>query len=271
MRKVLICLVLFSFNVSADFIKDNATNIVRDSNTKFVWQDNTDVVDKTKKKNWKEAINYCANLSLGGYKNWRLPNKHELLSIVDKSRKYVTINNAFENAYSSYYWSSSEDDIFSDQAVYVNFKKGSTDFYDKDAYVYVRCVRDNFTRDDTTNTVSDSDTKLIWQDNTDVADKTKKKNWGKAINYCKNLSLGGYKDWRLPSKKELLTIVDKSYDRVPTISGAFKNFTSNSYWSSTTDASNTSYAWDVHFYIGYTGKDNRKSKNYYVRCVRGRQ
>lgn len=48
-----------------------------------------------------------------------------------------------------------------------------------------------------------------------------------------------------------------------------KGFSSSSYyWSSTTDASDTSYAWCVHFDYGDEGNSN---KNLYVRCVRAGQ
>ena len=49
-----------------------------------------------------------------------------------------------------------------------------------------------------------------------------------------------------------------------------KGFTSNYYWSSTTDASYTNYAWGVNFDNGYTNYGS-KSDNGYVRCVRAGQ
>ncbi|MDR1988120.1 MAG: DUF1566 domain-containing protein [Candidatus Peribacteria bacterium] len=43
--------------------------------------------------------------------------------------------------------------------------------------------------------------------------------------------------------------------------------TSNRYWSSTTTANGTSYAWIVNFNYGYSGRDGKTYSNY-VRCVR---
>jgi hypothetical protein len=116
--------------------------------------------------------------------------------------------------------------------------------------------------------VTDSKLGLVWQDNS--AAKSTKKKWKSAKKYCKNLSLAGYSDWRLPSYEELLSIVD--YDRYdPAIMPSFKNVnTSDYYWSSSSYVSDDEYAWIVNFKIGYTyyyGKTN----GYYVRCVRGRQ
>jgi len=112
--------------------------------------------------------------------------------------------------------------------------------------------------------VTDSVTGLVWQDN-----ETVEKTWVEAISYCEALTLGGNDDWRLPNKKELLSIVDyNTYN--PAISSVFQNTTSDLYWSSTTDASNTSNAWSVNFYGGYTYNDD-KTHNGSVRCVRAGQ
>jgi hypothetical protein len=41
---------------------------------------------------WDEALDYCNNLSWGGYDDWKLPDAHELQSIVDYSRSPDTTN-----------------------------------------------------------------------------------------------------------------------------------------------------------------------------------
>jgi len=121
-----------------------------------------------------------------------------------------------------------------------------------------------FVRDNSKQVVKDTKTHLMWQDNKDV--KTVERDWQGAINYCKNLKLGGYKDWRLPSVSELLTIVDyNTYN--PAISPVFKNVDSSHYFSSTTLADYTFGAWYVYFYSGYCN-GVPKSDIYSVRCVR---
>ena len=97
---------------------------------------------------------------------------------------------------------------------------------------------------------------LMWQDDKDA--KTVQRDWQGAKDYCKNLSLVGFYDWRLPNKRELVKLYDNK--------AQLNYFSSNYYWSST-DYKN--FVWGVHFYFG--GVNNRhKNSNYYVRCVRDR-
>lgn len=123
----------------------------------------------------------------------------------------------------------------------------------------------DFIRDNTKLVVNDTKTGLMWQD--DAIGSTM--NWSTAITTCENLTLGGYSDWRLPNIRELKSIVDKSrYD--PAISPNFIAITSDQYWSSTTDASNSSDGWFVAFYSGIGSSSSGKGNNsVYVRCVRG--
>ena len=123
---------------------------------------------------------------------------------------------------------------------------------------------------DSSGVVADSATGLAWQDDYgDNAGEIKSATWQDALVYCQELSLGGKSDWRLPNKNELFSIVDMSrYSSA--ISSVFTNVTSNGYWSSTSDASDSSYAWIVFFNDGYVDW-NSKSNEYSVRCVRGGQ
>jgi len=116
--------------------------------------------------------------------------------------------------------------------------------------------------------LNDSTTGLTWQDNSAV--ENTKMSWTEAISYCSDLSLAGESDWRLPSIKELQSIVDVSRYK-PAIQKGFKNVnTSDRYWSSSVYVSSTKYAWSVNFRNGSTDSYN-KADEYYVRCVRGRQ
>ena len=113
--------------------------------------------------------------------------------------------------------------------------------------------------------VRDSETRLMWQDN--VAVESKEVLNGEANAYCKELSLAGHDDWRLPTVEELQSIVDLTrYD--PAIKRGFHFVASKSYWSSTLYADDEDRGWDIDFKSGST-EHNRHSYDFYVRCVRG--
>ena len=118
--------------------------------------------------------------------------------------------------------------------------------------------------------VNDGTTGLQWQDNEIV--KTTTRTWQAAIDYCENdLALGDHNDWRLPNKKELLSIADRSRYSPSLDMDTFENVSSYYYWSSTTYVSYTSYAWYVYFRSGDSSNGGSKDSNDYVRCVRGGQ
>ncbi len=145
-------------------------------------------------------------------------------------------------------------------------KTGQTiSYYPKDDGDYQKGVTPSYTRDDEKEIVTDNITKLQWQDDEEA--KTIYKNWQDARDYCSNLNLGGYTDWRLPSVVELQSIVvDGKYN--PAIdTTVFVNYASSFYWSSTTYASYTYNAWEVNFNKAYTF-NYYKLYDAFVRCVR---
>ena len=117
--------------------------------------------------------------------------------------------------------------------------------------------------------------------------------WYSAMEYAKNLRLGGYDDWRLPTIEELVSVVHEcggmpvSYldiDDEPInyeliidkndenqsyqVCYKAKSFeTYCEYWSSTTNMDDTSCAWIMAFWLGCMN-DSDKSDTGYVRCVR---
>ena len=132
-----------------------------------------------------------------------------------------------------------------------------------DGYYQMGALR-SYSRDDAKEIVTDNTTGLVWQDDEEA--KTVTKNWEDAKAYCQALTLGGYSDWRLPTIRELKTIVDRGR-YYPAINPSFQNVVSDHYWSSTTYASYTDGAWDVNFYYGYDDWYVKSNTNY-VRCVR---
>jgi hypothetical protein len=113
-------------------------------------------------------------------------------------------------------------------------------------------------------TVTDTVTGLMWQQlNSTVTP------WAQAASYCQTLALGSYGDWRLPTKIELISILDFGIAMPgPTINAtAFPAASAGYYWSSTRVAGSSQNVWTVNFYGGYTAM-SATSNAEYIRCVR---
>jgi len=100
-------------------------------------------------------------------------------------------------------------------------------------------------------------------------------NWADAKNKCNllntaNVGAGyaGIKSWRLPNRQELETLIDYNKENPSIDATAFPRTVTSDYWSSTTYAPDTSYAWVVYFDYG-AAKSNAKPGIYYTRCVSG--
>ena len=111
-------------------------------------------------------------------------------------------------------------------------------------------------------TVVDTKTQLTWQ--RVVPGSTF--NWTDAMTYCQNPGLPGT-GWRLPSVKELQTIVDVTLSN-PAIDGtAFPGTPVDTFWTSSPVAGGASQVWAVNFADG-TQFGPAVSTATRVRCVR---
>lgn len=80
--------------------------------------------------------------------------------------------------------------------------------------------------------------------------------------------LCGYDNWRLPSKRELESLVHFGTTSPSIDAGLFPNSGSSIYWTSTTHAQNLANAWFVDFNNGFASNFD-KSDSLYIRVVRG--
>ena len=99
--------------------------------------------------------------------------------------------------------------------------------------------------------------KFEWQ--SDISPN--KMTWQEAKDYAANLGAG----WRLPTRTELLTLVDDTKNN-PACS-VFPDCPSDWLWTSTPWAGSSSYAWLVDFNNGNAGLID-VGNNIRVRCVR---
>ena len=113
-------------------------------------------------------------------------------------------------------------------------------------------------------TVYDTKTKLTWQQTAPSATYA----WADAKTYCAGVgaTLGGT-GWRLPTMKELQTIVDESRS-IPSIDPtAFPGAPAADFWSSSPVAGSPSLAWYVNFSLGFSNYGGMTFAGD-VRCVR---
>ncbi len=111
--------------------------------------------------------------------------------------------------------------------------------------------------------VADLVTGLGWQQATPVTMYT----WWDARDYCAGLALAGHDDWRLPSRIELVSILD--FGRLdPVIDPvAFPGTPSDFYWTAS-PVPFLSFAYGVRFELGFI-YDHDPHSTGRVRCVRG--
>ncbi len=240
---------------------NNGDETLTDNNTNLIWQlqiDNTT-------RNWDTAEQYCSSLNLGGHNDWRLPTRLELISIVDYGNydpaSDITV---FGNFPISYYWTSTTRGA-GDTPFVISFLSGTPYTREKSNSAYTRCVRGESPETVIQAHVGqgklDEKTGLIWSHSEGI------RNWEYAIRYCEEYTIAGYDyDWRLPTIKELQTIVNESTVRPTAFSGLYMS--SSYYWSSTTMSDSSDDAWRINFEWGETQIGDKADLGL-ARCVRG--
>ncbi len=112
-------------------------------------------------------------------------------------------------------------------------------------------------------TITDTTTWLMWSKE-DVGDR---QSWEPADKACRALTLAGFSDWRLPTRAELLTLVDDTRHEPAIDISAFPSCKSSWYWTGTPTAWDPSCAWIVNFHSGDANLNHRNDLAF-VRAVR---
>jgi len=255
---------------------DNGDGTVTDEVSGLMWQQ-----DPGDKVDYFDAIDDADSFDLVGYDDWRLPTVKELYSLIlfsgeDPSGEMGDDTSGLvpfmdESVFAFEYGDTSAGERIIDSqwvttSLYggsvmggeqcffgVNFADGRIKCYPTTGpgsyfAIHVRGNTDYGTNDFTDEgdgTVSDGATELMWMqdDNGEGVD------WEDALALCDGSGHAGYDDWRLPSAKELQSLVD--YSRSPDVTGSAamdpifscSSITNEAgdadfpfYWSSTTHA-----------------------------------
>jgi len=219
----------------------NSDGTISDHVTGLTWE-----ADMGPKMTLEEALSKAKTSRLGGHSDWRVPGIKELYSLINftgtvkgqkAGRQFIDtrffkqpLGDSFKNEreIDAQTWSSTVYNgktMGRDATIFgVNFVDGRIKGYPKynprtrrANTMYFRMVRgnplygqNNFI-DNNDGTVSDLATGLMWQ----KSDSKKGLDWRSALHYSENLRLAHHDDWRLPSAKELQSIVD--YTRSPQV------------------------------------------------------
>jgi len=120
------------------------------------------------------------------------------------------------------------------------------------------------------NVVIDRASGLMWAADGDAAgcNNGDALDWDDAIDYANALDFAGFTDWRIPNKLKLLSLIKCSAVSPMTYTSDFPNTQESKYWTSTTWAVITSFAWYVDFADACLNVQ-AKTETSYLRCVRG--
>jgi hypothetical protein len=113
--------------------------------------------------------------------------------------------------------------------------------------------------------VTDTKTGFTWEQSPDFFYG----GWTQAIDHCQAKTVGRQTGWRLPSIKELATLIDSSQTDPALPSGhPFGNIKSSIFWSSTPSETDDIVAWHASFFSGEVVTD-QKSQTRRAWCLLG--
>ncbi|HEY6722860.1 MAG TPA: DUF1566 domain-containing protein [Polyangiaceae bacterium] len=266
--------------------------VVLDNITQLMWDDRI----SAQAHMWQDAIEFCEAFEWGGFDDWRLPTRIEMTSVLDHSDDHTGwAAEAFEYPNSGFHFSASDWILTitqtgagagNDYAWAFNMSDGIvSNAYSKSNATPLKCVRGGGSGEGPSDPavappdqysivaegeVRDNYTGLIWQ----RGDSDDMLSWEEAVAYCKDLDLNG-NSWRLPSIRELATLVDEA-EVAPAINsemfpdtkyGARSN---DWYWAT---PQRGSAAWGLNFDDGFTGTNTGSAAwntfgPSWARCVR---
>ncbi len=192
----------------------------------------------------------------------------ELATILDVGRFNPTFDPVvFAGEPADFYWSASPA-MFSSLAFGIRFDQGFVYDHDPKVSGRVRCVADGKPAaatprwDIQADTALDKATGITWKRATYPA-----ATWKEALSTCDALEQAGKTDWRLPTLKELLAVVEDTALSPCIDLGAFPDTPAQWLWASTPGLGPTNYAQTVSFTDGYC-TPAAVTEKFVFKCVR---
>jgi hypothetical protein len=257
-----------------------SAGVVIDPLTGLRWSQNASPT--TYPLSWSEAFEYIAQFNRErhhGIKNWRLPFRRELFSLISHEHINPALpqGHPFTDVFPGYYWTASECRRLVDQAWYIHLGGGR--IYrglKKNAYMVWPVSAADSQKKIISNrfeihngTALDRLTKRMWLKTFDAMKRPVK--WEKAleaINALNAKNAGGYADWRLPNIRELESLVDLDRHSPALAADHLFKHIADGYWSATTSVYEKRYAWVLYPRDGAVGVGYKPLHEFCASAVR---
>ena len=259
--------LLSNYVLTADTVSDKATGLV--------WE-RSDSDPAT--MSYGFGVTYCADLAKGGQTDWRLPTRIEALTILDYGQTLGLLNQA---VFPDGALPSSSVVMWTDSLSLLNAKLDERFQVDLGVSLVtiannaqisnrIKCVRGGPTTSPVTRydvaagAARDVRTGLVWQ----VTPLATAKLQGDAKLACESLVLGGVGGWRLPTVRELVSLIDEAREVVPLLPSIFQAGPAARFWSSTPRAKAPAATYAVDFETANIQAEDSAAQTMSVRCVR---
>ncbi|MFH0790801.1 MAG: DUF1566 domain-containing protein [Candidatus Omnitrophota bacterium] len=235
----------------------NGDGTITDNVTGLMWVIDSTAAGIGGSYNWLTAISNCEGLTYpaSSYTDWRLPNIKELWSLVHYQNSNPSIASDF-TCQNNKYWSSTTYSGGNTNAFAIDFQIGRCVLLAKTTSTYIRPVRntgklvdsgqtsvvtpgddasfnptaiqpDFIINEDTgiVKTVSDNISGLMWIKKPSDAGMGGTYTWElalAALNTCNaGTGIAGYKDWRMPNAKEMMSILNYENNTAPALNSTY--------------------------------------------------
>jgi len=249
---------------------------------------------------WREAFDFIAEMNREkafGYRDWRLPERRELFSLVshDRINPAVPRGAPFKNVFPGYYWTATTCSRLRDQAWHIHLGGGRLQRGMKHGFYLVWPVRRQpaaqapasapagAARNGSENrsaagaryliepaAVLDRRTGLEWAQNAVTASGPL--SWNDALNFVAGMNratVRGRPGWRLPNVRELESLIDLRCHTPALSEGHPFGRVPEGCWSSTTSVYEPRYAWVVYLQDGAVGVGYKQRPEFDAWAVRG--
>ncbi len=282
------------------FIREGES--VRDQLTGLVWCRNANLAEFPLM--WQEGLDYVAQMNRRqtlGYSDWRLPNRHELRSLISHQTRRPALpeDQPFTHIFNGWYWSSTTAAISPSHAWYVNMDGGRMFYGGKDQSFMVWPVRGQgngiLTVTGQTRCYTGSGDVIPCVGTGQDAEFSSGCPWpsprfqvlpegvvDRLTNLCWRQvaapegpvsweqALSAAPGWRLPNINELESLIDCSRHSPALPAGHPFSGLQDVYWSSTTSLYEPDWAWALYLDKGAVGVGQKRQARFHAWLVRDR-